>query len=185
MIGGRAILLDLASTLFFLGLYTVTGNLLLALGLSVALALGQIGLRLRRRERIDALQWISLVTIIGGSATTLVTHDPRFIMLKPTIVYTLVGCTMLRQGWMARYMPQRALSHVPDLIVIAGYIWAALMFVSAALNIVLALTTSLLTWATFMAGWTVTSKIVLFFAQVVTMKAVGRRRAQRAVTVTA
>jgi len=177
--GGRAILLDLASTVFFLALYTLTGNLPLALALSVALAVGQISLRLWRREAVDALQWISLVTIIGGSATTLVTHDPRFVMLKPTILYALAGCAMLRRGWIARYMPERALTHVPDLVVASGYVWAGLMFVSAALNIVLALTTSLIVWATFMSAWGIASKTLLFVGQVVTMKNIGKRRAQR------
>lgn len=179
LLGGRAILLDLASTLLFLALYTLTGSLPLSVALGVALAIGQIGLRLWRREKVDALQWISLVVIVVGSATTLVTHDPRFIMLKPTILYGLIGCAMLRRGWITRYMPERALLYVPDLVVASGYVWAGLMFVSAGLNIVLALTSSLLFWASAMTVWGMASKTLLFILQVGTMKTIGKRRARR------
>lgn len=176
--GARAILLDLASTLFFLALYALTENLLLAVALGAALAIGQIGYRFWRRERVDALQWISLVTILGGSAATLVTHDPRFLMLKPSILYALIGASMLQRGWINRYMSARAVQFVPDLIVVSGYAWAALMFMTAGLNIVLAMTCSVAVWGAAMSAWAMGSKVVLFAAQVLVMKTIGKRRAR-------
>jgi intracellular septation protein A len=178
LIGGRAILLDLASTLVFLALYALTGDLRLALALGVALAVGQIGWRLWRREPVDALQWISLVTVVAGSTATFVTHDARFVMLKPTVIYGLIGLTMLRRGWMTRYMPERALTFVPDLVVTSGYVWAGLMFLSAGLNIVIALTCDLVTWGAIMSAWGIASKTALFFGQFALMKTIGKRRAQ-------
>jgi hypothetical protein len=50
------------------------------------------------------------------------------------------------------------------------------MFFSAALNLVLALTTSVMTWGAVMSLWGTVSKIALFFIQFGVMKAVGRRR---------
>jgi len=179
VLAGRAILLDLASTLLFLALYSLTGNVVLAVGLGIALAVLQIGWRLLRRQTVDALQWISLVVIIASGAATLVTHDPRFMMIKPSVIYLLIGWAMLQRGWMLRYMPPRAVEYVPDLIVTSGYVWAGLMFFSAALNLVLAATCSVLVWGTVMTAWGTGSKIALFFGQYGVMKTVGKRRARR------
>jgi intracellular septation protein len=178
LLGGRAILLDFASTLVFLALYALTDNLQLALGLGVVLAIAQISWRLLRREVVDALQWISLVTVLAGSTATLVTHDARFVMLKPTVIYALVGMTMLRRGWMNRYMPERALTFVPDLVVVSGYAWAGLMFFSAILNILLAFTCDLVLWGTLMSIWGLASKTLLFLGQFAIMKAIGKHRAR-------
>lgn len=175
-LAGRAILEDLASTLFFLLLYAATGNVALSVVLGIALAVLQIGWRLWRRRAVDALQWISLLVVAAGGTATLLTHDPRFVMLKPSIIYLLVGWTMLRKGWMLRYMPARAIEVVPDLVVTAGYVWAGLMFVSALLNLVLATTCTIPVWGTVMTAWGAGSKVALFFAQYGAMKMVGRRR---------
>lgn len=175
-VAGRALLLDLASTLFFLALFALTGNAALAAVLGVALAVFQIGWRLVRRKTVDALQWVSLLVVAAGGGATLLTHDPRFVMLKPSIVYLLVGWAMLRKGWMLRYMPARAIETVPDLATGFGYAWAGLMFFSAVLNVVLASTCGILVWGTVMTAWGTGSKLALFFAQYGVMKAVGRRR---------
>ena len=177
LLGGRVLLFDFASTLLFLAFYAITANIQLAVGLGIALAVGQIAWRLWRREAVDALQWVSLVTVAASGTATLVTHDARFVMLKPTIIYVLIGLTMLRPGWMTRYMPERALTYVPDLVVRAGYVWAGLMFLSAALNLVLAMTCSIVLWGSVMTIWGMASKSLLFFGQFTVMKVIGRRRA--------
>ena len=53
---------------------------------------------------------------------------------------------MLKRGWMNRYLPPIALETVPDLAIGFGYVWAGLMFFSAALNLVLALSLSVTQW---------------------------------------
>ncbi len=179
-IAGRAILLDLASTLFFLALYALTRNVVLAVALGMGLAGGQIAWRLMRRQPVDALQWISLLIIAAGGGATLFTRNPVFVMLKPTAIYLLVAAAMLKKGWMTRYMPERALRSMPDLIVISGYAWAGLMVFSAALNLVLALTCSVIVWGTVMGTWGIASKAALFFGQYAVMKTIGKRRARAA-----
>jgi intracellular septation protein A len=173
---GRVLAADLAATVFFFGLYALTHNIALAVGLGVALALVQIGWRLARRQTIDALQWISLFLVIAAGSTTLLTHNPVFVMLKPTAIYLLVGCAMMKRGWMNRYLPPRALEFVPDLGVRFGYVWAGMMFFSAALNLVLALTCSVVVWGAAITAWGTGSKIALFFVQYAVMKTTGRRR---------
>ena len=162
----RVLLLDMASTLLFLGVYVVTGNLFLAVGLGMALGLGQIAWHLLHREPVEALQWLSVVIILASGTATFFTSDPLFVMLK--------------RGWMNRYLPPIAQATVPDLGIRFGYIWAGLMFFSAVLNIALALTLDPASWAAVKSAWAIGSKIALFLIQYAVMKSTGIRRARAA-----
>ena len=173
---GRALVADLASTIFFLALYGLTQNIALAVGMGAALAVVQIGWRMARRQTIDALQWISLFLVIASGSATLLTNNPVFVMLKPTAIYLLVGWAMMKRGWMNRYLPPPAQKFVPDLAVRFGYVWAGLMFFSAALNLALALTCSVVVWGSAMTFWGIGSKIALFFIQYAVMRTTGYRR---------
>ena len=62
-----------------------------------------------RRSPIDAMQWMSLGLVVVFGGASLLTHDPRFIMFKPTLIYVAIGAVMLKRGWMTRYMPPVAL----------------------------------------------------------------------------
>jgi intracellular septation protein len=175
-LAGRALLLDFASTILFLALYALTKNIELSVAAGILLALGQLGWKLARHEKPDALQWISLVLVIASGGATLAVNNPIFVMLKPTIINLLVAGAMLQKGWMARYMPARAMEFVPDLVVTFGYVWAGMMALSALLNLVLALNFSVMIWSSVMAVWGIASTIALFLAQYGIMKFIGRQR---------
>ncbi len=172
----RAVLTDMVATLFFLALYALTHNIALAVAAGLALALGQIGWELAKGRSVDALRWIGLVAIVSLGTATLISGNPLFVMLKPSLIYCLVGAAMLKRGWMLKYLPERALQHVGDLGVAFGYVWAGLMFFSAALNLVVAQHTSVLGWAAFMSIYASASKIALFAVQYGVMKLIGKRR---------
>jgi len=178
---GRVLASDLASTILFLVIYLATDNLYVAVGLGMALGVAQIGWALYRRQPIGSLQLLSVVLILVSGTATLFTHDPTFVMLKPSVIYCIVGLVMLRRGWMNRYLPERA-APVADVATAFGYAWAGLMFGSAALNIALALSLDAKTWAAVMSAWGIASKIALFLVQYAVMTAVGKRRAAAAAT---
>ena len=173
---GRELALDFASTLFFLGLYELTHSITLAVGAGIAVALGQFSWKLWRKTSIDRLQWVSLAVVIASGAATLITGDPFYVKLKPTVIYLAVAWAMLERGWMMRFMPPRALELVPDLAIGFGYVWAGLMFFSAVLNTVLALTPGVALWGSVMSGWALFSKLALFLGQYGYMHFVGKRR---------
>ena len=175
----RVLLMDLASTILFLVVYLATDNLYVAVGLGMALGVAQIGWALYRRQPIGSLQLLSVVLILASGTATFFTRDPTFVMLKPSVIYCIVGLVMLKRGWMNRYLPERA-RPVADVATTFGYVWAGLMFASAALNIALALTLDAKTWAAVMSAWGLFSKIGLFLVQYGWMTAVGRRRAAAA-----
>jgi intracellular septation protein len=182
---GRALLSDLASTLLFFALYGLTGNLILSVVSGLLLVAGQIGRQLTQRRPVDTLQWISLVVVIAAAAGTLQSRNPLYVMLQPSAIYLLVGTAMLKRGWMQRYLPAISMETVPDMAILFGYVWAGLMFFSAALNLVIALNASVLSWGAFMSAWGTASKIALFLMQYGVMKTIGRRRRTRARLVTA
>jgi intracellular septation protein A len=173
---GKLLLLDMAATLFFLVLYLATHNITLSVVLGMALGTAQIGWQLTRGKPIDTMQWMSLFLVLGAGAVTLITDDPRFVMIKPSVIYIIVGVVMLRRGWMNRYLPPVAIELVPDIAVTFGYVWAGLMFFSAALNVIVALTFSVVTWSVTMSIYGIVSKAALFLIGYATMRIVGRRR---------
>ena len=180
MQSARLLISDLASTLLFLAVLLITKDLILAVALGVGLGVIQIGWLMARRKPIDTMQWLSIGLVVVSGAATMLTSDARFVMLKPTVIYCIVGAYMLRPGWMNRYLPPIAIQLVPDVVYAFGFIWAGLMFASAALNIVLAMLLDPLTWSASIAAWGIASKVVLFFVQYATMRLVGTRRARTA-----
>ena len=173
---GRLIFLDMASTIFFVILYSATHSLALSVGLGVALGLTQIGWEIARRRPIDTLQWVSLVLVLASGTATLMTHDVRFMIAKLSVVYVLIGSVMLKPGWMDRYLPPQAHELVGDVAVKFGFVWAGLMFFSAALNLALAFTFSFAEWAALISAWGLASKLGLFLIQFATMRLIGARR---------
>ena len=183
----KLLLLDMASTVFFLVVFLLSKNIPLAVALGVALGVAQIGWEFVRKRPIDTMQWLSLFLVVGAGTATLITNDPRFVMVKPSLIYLVVGLVMLKPGWMNRYLPPVAKELVPDLAFIFGFIWSGLMFFSAALNVIVALNFSVVTWASFMSVYGIVSKLGLFLIQYATMRYIGirRRRATPTPAVTA
>ena len=167
---------DLAATIVFLVALLATHKLVLAVALGVGLGIAQIAWLLARRRPIDAMQWLSIGLVVLAGAATLLTDDARFVMLKPSVIYAVVGAFMLRPGWMNRYLPPLAVQVVPDIAYAFGFAWAGLMFLSAAINLVLAFTLEPIAWSIAMSAWGLASKAALFVIQFAVMRLIGRRR---------
>jgi intracellular septation protein len=172
----RPLAQDMLATLAFAGLYALTRSVYLATVIGVGLGVAQLGWRLLRRQPVAALQWASVGLVVVMGAATIITHDPRFIMFKPTIVYAVVAASMLQPGWMMRYMPPASREWLPrSLIVGGGYAWAALMALTAALNAWFAFETSAAMWAAFLAIFPMASKFAAFAVHYVSFRLVALR----------
>jgi intracellular septation protein len=182
----RLLLLDLASTLVFLAVVLLTGNVPLAIIAGMVFGASQIGWQLAFKQPIGTMQWLSFVLVIGLGAVSLIANDPRFVMIKPSLIYIIVGAVMLKRGWLNRYLPPVAMEMVPDIAVVFGFIWSGLMFFSAALNVIVALNFSAERWAAFISAYGIVSKAALLLIQYGTMRFIGvRRHAQLARTAAA
>jgi len=180
----RQLLLDFLSAAFFYAIIALGGGVTLALVLGVSLGVVQIAIQRSRGQPVPAIQLmgLALVIVLGGSSILL--DDTRLVMLKPTISRTLFGIIMLQRGWLKRYLPpftQQALS--PVVIDRTGYLWAALMFVLAAVNLVVAATCSLQTWAAYASVGPTIVKAIAIAITYVTLRALVNRKLGAAPTV--
>ncbi|SCB11261.1 Intracellular septation protein A [Rhizobium hainanense] len=172
----RLLLADLASSLLFVILLSLTHNATLSTCLAIALGLLQIGIQFIRRKPIEVMEWLSLFLVIAAGVATLLTNDPRFVLFKPSVIYAIIGVVMLKPGWMNRYLPAIARTVAPDVAIYVGFAWAGLMFLSAALNAVIALMFDLSTWAAVMPAFGIGSKVVLMLAGFAAIRLTVRRR---------
>jgi len=172
----KLLLLDLASTIVFLVAYLVSNNIPFSIALGMALGIAQISVQFARKKPIATMEWLSLFLVVTSGTAALVTRDPRFVMFKPSVIYMIVGVVMLKPGWINRYLPPLANAVVPDVAVIVGFLWAGLMFASAAVNVFVALNYSIVTWAWFMPLFGIVSKIVVLLISFGAMRMIGRRR---------
>ena len=170
---------DFLSAIVFIAVYAATESLPLAVGATIVVATAQIGVAVVRKRRLDAMVWLGLFLAIAFGAAALLSHDPRFVMVKPSIIHGAIAVAMLRRGWMLRYMDAQARTYVPDKTAITvGYGWAAFMIAMGIANLIVALTMSFSTWAWFVSVGLVGAKIVGFLATYLVFHIAASRRAR-------
>ena len=158
----------------------MTGSLAIATGVGVAAGVAQVAWRLATRRPVAGLQWAGLGLVIVTASIAVVTQSPMVVMLKPTVIYLVVGAAMLQPGWMLRYAPKFERSPIPpSAFVKAGFFVAGLMFVSAFLNLGLALGAGAKTWAAVMAVYPMASKAGSFVLVSIYFHLVARRNKRR------
>jgi intracellular septation protein A len=172
---------DFLSTIVFLIVYFVSGELYLAIAVAMAVGIGQFLLLKLRGRTPDIMGWLSLVMVIALGGASLMTNDSRFIMAKPSVVHFAVGIVMLRRGWLARYMPEFVKQNVPENVLVgSGYAWAALMFALGLINLYVANQYSIDVWAWFISVYAVGAKVVAFLIQYAVIWVMIRRKLRSA-----
>jgi intracellular septation protein len=171
----RPLLEDFFSTLIFVVLIALKVDVRIATAAAISVGVLQLAWRLLRGKPIPGLQWMGLGLVLVFGTASLITHDVRFVMFKPSIIYVIIGGAMLQRGWMLRYMPPIAAGHGQEIMTAFGYVWAGLMFVTAILNAVVAIRFTS-HWVAFAATFPLVSKIGLFVIQYVTVRMVVKRK---------
>jgi intracellular septation protein len=173
---------DFLSTIVFLVVYLVTDNVVLATSVAIAGAVAQVILSHTKGKPLSFMTYASLALVIVLGGATLLTHDPRFVLAKPSIAHFAIGAIMLKRGWMLRYVPPIAVETIPEYVTIAGYAWAFLMFALGAGTIAVAMTGDLKLWALYVSVIAVGAKIAAFIVQYVSFRilVISRIRAVRA-----
>jgi len=173
---------DFFSTIVFLALYLITGDVLLATGVAIAGAVAQVIYARIKGQQLTFMTYASLALVIVLGSATLLTNDPRFVLAKPSIAHFAIGAIMLKRGWMLRYMPPIVSETIPEYVTVAGYAWAALMFALGAGVIAVASTGDMKLWALYVSVVAIGAKIAAFAVQYVAFRVVitNRIRAARA-----
>ncbi len=144
----KRLAVDILAGWLFLAVFLATNNIYLATAIGLVTGILQIVWMMVRRQKIDPMQWMAmgLVVVLGGA--TMVTHNPTFVVFKPSIFDACLGAMMLRPGWAARYMPPQVADLVPrGIVVFWGYVWAVSWFALAASNLVVDRIYGLRAWA--------------------------------------
>ncbi|MGN6500799.1 MAG: septation protein IspZ [Tsuneonella sp.] len=174
----RLLLGDLSGTVVFAVLLALGVSLFVATIAGIVTALTTVGVSLARRRPVGAMQWLSLALVIVSGGATLATSDPRYVMVKPSIIAAIVGLFMLRPGWLSRYVPADVERYVGDVTWLFGFIWAALMFLTAGLNLLIVMRYPNY-WLAFLAIFPALSKLTLFVVHFSTATFLAARRKHR------
>lgn len=173
---------DFLSTIVFLVIYLATDNIVLATSVAIAGAMAQVIHARIKGKPLGFMTYASLGLVIVLGTATLLTNDPRFVLAKPSIAHFAVGAIMLKRDWMLRYVPPIVSETIPEYVTIAGYAWAALMFVLGAGTIGVAATGDLRLWTIYVSVVMIAAKILAFAVQYVAFRIIvtNRLRSMRA-----
>jgi intracellular septation protein len=176
------LLTDFLSTIVFLVLYLATDNVVLATSVAIAGAVGQVVHSRLKAKPLGFMTYASLALVIVLGSATLLTNDPRFVLAKPSIAHFAIGAIMLKRGWMLRYVPPLVVETIPEYVTIAGYAWAALMFLLGLGVIAVASTGDIKLWAFYVSVVAIGAKVAAFAVQYVAFRILvtNRLRAIRA-----
>jgi intracellular septation protein len=161
---------DFLSTIVFVTIYWVTGNVVLATGVAIAGAVGQIIHARIKGLQLSFMTYASLALVIVLGSATLLTSDPRFVLAKPAVAHFAVGAIMLKRGWMLRYVPPIVTETIPEYVTFAGYAWAVLMFALGAGTIAVALTGDMELWTIYVSVVAIGAKVAAFAVQYVALR---------------
>jgi intracellular septation protein len=171
----RPIFEDLIGTLAFYLLFVLTGSVGLAAAIGLAIGVAQAILHKLKREAVPGLLVIGIALTISLGGLSLLTHNARFLLLKPSIIYCCIGATMLPRGWVRRYVPAIALDLLPtatwDRV---GWAWAWLMLGTAGANFLLVAALPPHRAAMLLLVLATCSKLALFAAQYGVLRARAR-----------
>lgn len=176
----RQLFTDFFSTIVFLVVYAATGDILIATAVAIVGAVAQFIRARLRSERLDIMTWASLALVVVLGTATLLTKDPRFVLIKPSIAHFAIGAIMLRKGWTLRYSPPMVRDNIPHLAIMAGYAWAALMFILGAGVIAAAMTGDIKLWAFYVTVIAIGAKVVAFAIQYVVFRIAITRKLRAA-----
>jgi intracellular septation protein A len=171
---------DFFSTIVFLAIYLTTDDVVLATSVAIAGAVAQVIYARVKGQALGYMTWASLGLVIVLGGATLLTHDPRFVLAKPAIGHFAVGAIMLKRGWMLRYLPPIVTGTIPEYVTLAGYAWAALMFVLGLGTIAVAATGDLKLWTFYVSVVLIGAKLAAFAVQYVAFRLLGTGRLRAA-----
>ena len=113
---------DLLVTAVFLIAHAVWSDVRLAAGCGVVMGLVHAASSRLARRRSQAIKWADFGLLLALGGATILTRDPRFMMVKPSLVHFGVAAGMFRRGWMVAHITPIARQNVPAAVIVAaGY----------------------------------------------------------------
>lgn len=85
--------LDFGPLLAFFLAYKLQG-IFVGTGIFMATIIAAVLISKVRLGRVSPMLWLSAILVIGFGGLTIYFHDPKFIQIKPTIIYTLLAALL-------------------------------------------------------------------------------------------
>lgn len=139
----------------------IRGTLAFMVAITIALVVSKWKL-----GRVSPMLWMSAVLVLGFGALTIYLNDPKFIQIKPTIIYTGFAVILLGGWWRGRAMLKYLLEAAYDGLDEAGWMklsrnWGLFFGALALANEVMRATMDFDLWLTVKV-WGVTAVTFLF-----------------------
>jgi intracellular septation protein len=104
-----------------------------------------------RLGKISRMLWLSTIMIVGFGALTILFREPKFIQIKPTVLYLFFGTVLLIGWWRGKALLQWLLEAAFEGLDDEGWLklsrnWGFFFFVLAVLNEILRLSLDFGTW---------------------------------------
>ncbi|MGZ5933814.1 MAG: septation protein IspZ, partial [Rhizomicrobium sp.] len=167
---------DLLATIFFVTLFWLTGNILLATSIGVVAGVARFAYIKIRKQPIGPLQDLSVILVVVAGVTTLITKDPHFVMIKSSLISLAVASVMLRTNWMEPYLPPIVKDNLDEWVIAwASRGWGILLVVLAVANAVVALEFSTNVWAWYASLVPASAQLLAFLVQYAIFRTLIRR----------
>ena len=172
----RPIGLDLLATIFFVTLFWLTGDILLATSIGVVAGVARFAYIKIRKQPVGPLQYLSVILVVVAGVTTLITKDPHFVMIKSSLISLAVAGVMLRTNWMEPYLPPIVKDNLDERVIAwASRGWGILLVVLAVANAVVALEFSTNVWAWYASVVPAGAQLLAFLVQYAIFRTLIRR----------
>lgn len=163
--GGLGLALDFGPLLIFFLSYkffgVFVGTAIFMVAILAALIISKL-----RLGHVSPMLWLTAILVIGFGGLTIYLHDPKFIQLKPTIIYLLLSGLLFGGLFMGKPMLKYVLEAAYDGLSDAGWMklsrnWAWFFLAMAGANELLRLQLDFDQWLT-VKTWGVTVVSILF-----------------------
>ena len=149
---GWSLAIDYGPLLLFFLAYKFT-NVFTGTALFMAAIIVAVIVSKWRLGRVSPMLWLSAILVVGFGGLTIWFHDPKFIQIKPTIIYTLLSALLFGGLAMGRPLLKYVLEAGYDGLSDKGWMilsrnWAIFFAAMAIINQILVATLDFGTWLT-------------------------------------
>lgn len=147
------LLLDFFPILLFFAAFKFA-DIYVATGVAIVATIVQLAWFRFSKGRIEPMQWVSLAVIVLFGGATIALHNETFIKWKPTVLYWLMGGTLLvgqvvfRKNLLKLVMG-RELQLPEDVWRVTNWSWIAFFAVMGVINLWVAFNFDTDTWVNF------------------------------------
>lgn len=163
------ILTDLIAIILFFITYSITKNIFWATSVALIIGILQAVFTWLKYKKLDTMQWISLILIVVFGGATILLHDARFIMWKPTLFFWIAAIALAISQMMKKNGIKAIIGkeiNIPDeKWRVLTLMWIVFLLFMGLINIVIAYTFTEAQWVNYKLFGSTALMIIFFIWQ--------------------